>query len=118
MTGAAVIVNVTAFDIAPGVGFTTVTDTVPAVATSAAGTRAVSCVEEINVVVRLVLPNITTDPETKLVPVTVKVKSALPGATQLGLIDVMVGFLPIVMTRVAVEVLQGLVPLLTVIVTL
>jgi hypothetical protein len=52
------------------------------------------------------------------VPVTVKVKSALPGVTQLGLIDVIVGFLPIVMTRVAVEVLQGLVPLLTVIVTL
>jgi hypothetical protein len=42
ITGVAAIVKVTAFDIAPEVGFATVTDTVPAVATSEAGTRAVS----------------------------------------------------------------------------
>lgn len=74
--------------------------------------------EETNVVVRLVPPNLTTDPETKFVPVTVKVKSPLPGVIQVGLIEVMVGFVPIVITKVAVAVLQGLAPFVALIVTL
>ena len=63
-------------------------------------------------------PNLTTDAETKFVPVTVKVKSPLPGVTQVGLIEVMVGFVPIVITKVAVAVLHGPVPLVALMVTL
>src|ERR1700719_1253827 len=51
MAGSNPTVNVTVFDVPPpGGGFTTVTDAVPAVATFAAGTIAVSCVEDTNVV--------------------------------------------------------------------
>jgi len=49
------MVNVCAFDVPPpGAGFTTVTSAVPAVATFAAGTIAVSFVEETKVVVKAV----------------------------------------------------------------
>jgi hypothetical protein len=41
ITGVAAIVNVAAFDVDPVQGLATVTDTVPAVATSEAGTVAV-----------------------------------------------------------------------------
>ena len=51
----------------PGVGFTTVMEAVPAVAMSAAGTVAVSCVEETKVVVREVAPQRTVEVETKFV---------------------------------------------------
>jgi hypothetical protein len=119
ITGVAAIVNVTGgFDVAPAQGFTTVTDAVPAVATLAAGTVAVSCVEETNVVLRSVPFQSTLETETKPVPVTVKVKPALPAAIQVGLIEAMVGFVPIVSTSVAVPVLQGVVPLVAPIVTL
>jgi hypothetical protein len=51
ITGVAAIVNVCAIDVPPpGAGFTTVIEAVPAVATREAGTAAVSCVGETNVV--------------------------------------------------------------------
>ena len=114
ITGVAAIVNVCALDVPPpGPGFTTVIDAVPAMATREAGTVTVSCVEEEDVGVRLVPPNITTEPETKLVPVTVKVKLALPGLTQFGLIEVVVGTgLLMVITSVAVPVPPALVALI------
>ena len=89
---AALIVNVWAFDVPPpGAGFTTVMDAAPAVAMSAAGTVAVSCVEETNVVVREVAPQRTVEVETKFVPVTVKVNCGPPAVAQVGLIAVVVG---------------------------
>jgi hypothetical protein len=112
--GVAEIVNVCALDVPPpGLGFTTVIDTVPAVATREAGTVTVSCVGEEDVGVRLVPPNLTTEPETKLVPVTVRVKSALPAVTQFGLIEVVVGTaLLMVISSVAVPVPPELVALI------
>jgi len=92
ITGVATIVNVCALDVPPpGAAFTTVTDTVPAVVTRLAGTVAVTWVEETNVVVKLVAPNLITEPETKFVPVTVRVNEALPAATHVGFIEVVVG---------------------------
>ena len=87
-----VIVNVCAFDVPPpGVGFTTVTETVPVAFTSAARIAAVTCVEETNVVVLAEPFQFTTDPETKFVPSTVSVKSELPAEVEVGLIEVVVG---------------------------
>jgi hypothetical protein len=92
MVGTALIVNVCALDVPPpGLGFTTVIDAVPAVATRDADTVAVSCVEETKLVARGVAFHFTVEPETKLVPFTVKVKSALPPVVQVGLIEVVVG---------------------------
>jgi len=88
----ALIVSVCTFDVPPpGLGFTTVIDAVPAVATRGAGTVAVSCVEEIKLVVSAVPFQFTAEVATKLLPFTVKVKSALPTVVQVGLIDVVVG---------------------------
>jgi hypothetical protein len=71
------IVNVCAFDVPPPppppAGVTTVTCAVPLVATSAAGTTAVSCVEETKVVVRAEPFQFTFDVETNCVPFTVRV---------------------------------------------
>jgi hypothetical protein len=64
--------NVIAFDVAPHV-LTTVIETVPAVAMLLAGTMAVSCVEETNVVVKAAPFQFTVEVETKLVPLTVNV---------------------------------------------
>jgi hypothetical protein len=92
ITGVAAIVNVCPFDVPPpGLGFTTVIDAVPAVATSEAGTAAVSRVDETNVVVRAEPFHFTVAPETKLLPFTVKVKPALPAVTHVGLIEVVAG---------------------------
>jgi hypothetical protein len=92
ITGVFVTVNVCALDAPPpGLGFTTVMDTVPAVATSEAGTAAVSCVDEPNVVVRAEPFQLTVAPETKLLPATVKVKPALPAVIQVGLMEVVAG---------------------------
>jgi hypothetical protein len=92
IVGTALIVNVCAFDVPPpGVGFTTVTEAEPAVATREAGTVAVSWVAETNVVASAVPFQFTVEVETKLVPLTVKVKPPLPAVTQVGLIDVVVG---------------------------
>jgi hypothetical protein len=74
MDGVEVIVNVTAFEVAPqGLGFTTVMGTVPGLAMFALGTLAVSCVEETNVVTSAVPFQFTVELETKLVPFTVNV---------------------------------------------
>src|SRR5437016_934345 len=90
--GGGLIVNVTEFEVPPpGVGLTTVTDAVPAVATFAAGTIAVSLIEETNVVVRAEPFQLTFELEMKLVPFTVKVNWALPAMVELGLIEVVVG---------------------------
>src|SRR4030042_2052634 len=62
----------------PGVGLKTVTLAVPAVAMSAARIEAVTCVELTYVVVRSVPFQRTTEPLTKLVPLTVRVKPAPP----------------------------------------
>jgi hypothetical protein len=62
----------------PGLGFTTVTLTVPAVATSAAGTAAVTCVELTSVVGSVLVPKFTAEVETKFVPLTVSVNAAPP----------------------------------------
>jgi hypothetical protein len=115
MTGTGgLIVNVCAFEIPPpGAGFTTVTEAVPAAATFAAGTIAVSLIEETNVVTSAEPFQLTVEVETKLVPFTVRVNWADPAVVEAGLIEVVVGTgLLIVKVRVAVPVPPGLVALM------
>ena len=116
MAGVSSIGNVTAFDVAPH-GLTTVIEAVPGVVILLAGTVAVSCVEETNVVVSAAPFQFTIVPETKLLPFTVSVNCGPPAAVQVGLSELIVGVVPIVITRVAVAVLQEPAPLLAVIVT-
>jgi hypothetical protein len=72
-------VNVIAFDVPPpGAGFVTVTDGVPALATSPAKIETVTCVALTNVVVRAAPPKFTTDVFRKLVPFTVNVNAPEP----------------------------------------
>jgi hypothetical protein len=120
ITGVLAIVNVTALDVAPqGLGFTTVIEAAPAVAIREAGTVAVSCVEETNIVVSAVPFQFTVEPETKLVPFTVNVNCGPPAVAQVGLSELTVGTALIVITSVCCAlVLQGVAPLLAVIVTL
>jgi hypothetical protein len=121
ITGVAAIVNVTGVDVAPPpqeLGFTTVIEAVPAVAMSDAGTVAVTCVEDTNVVASGVPFQFTVEVETKFVPFTVNVNCAPPVAAQVGLSELIVGRALIVITRVAVAVLQGVAPLLAVMMTL
>jgi hypothetical protein len=74
ITGVFAIVSGIAVDVAPhGFGFATVIDAVPALAIKAAGTVAVSCVEETNAVTNAVPFQFTVEFETKLVPVTIRV---------------------------------------------
>ena len=115
ITGVAAIVNVCAFDVPPH-GVTTVIEAVPAVAMREAGTVAVSCVAETNVVVSAVPLHFTVEPDTKLVPFTVKANCGPPAVAQVGLSELVVGTAPIVITSVALAVLQG--PLVAVMVTL
>jgi len=117
MVGAAAIVNVTALDVAPHPP--TVIEAVPGVAMSAAGTVAVSCLVVTNVVTSGLPFQYTVSPWMKslLGPFTVNVKSGPPAAMQVGLIELIVGVVPILITRVAVAVLQELAPLLAVMVT-
>ena len=118
ITGVATIVNVCAFDVPPH-GVTTVIEAVPAVTIRAAGTVAVSCVAETNVVVSEVPLHLTVEPDTKLVPLTVSVNCGPPAAVQVGLSELTVGTALIVITSVCCAlVLQGVAPLLAVIVTL
>jgi hypothetical protein len=117
ITGVLTIVNVIPVDVPPQ-GFTTVIEGVPAVAIREAGTAAVSCVEETNVVVSVVAFHFTVEVETKFVPFTVKVNCGPPAAAQVGLSELIVGTALIVITRVALAVLHGVAPLLAVIVTL
>lgn len=114
IAGVAAIVNVCEFDVPPpGPGFTTVMDAVPAVATFAAGTIAVSCVEETNVVVRAEPFQLTAEVETNWVPFTVNVKPPLPALTHVGLIEAVVGTgLLIVNVSVALPVPPELVALI------
>jgi hypothetical protein len=84
----------------------------------AAGTVAVSCVAETNVVVSAVPLHLTVEPNTKLVPFTVNVNPGPPAVVQVGLSELIVGTALIVITRVALAVLHGVAPLLAVIVTL
>jgi hypothetical protein len=95
-----------------------VIEAVPGVAMRAAGTVAVSFVEETNVVTSGLPFQFTVEPETKLLPFTVSVNCGPPAAMQVGLIELIVGVVAIVITKVAVAVLQELAPLLAVIVTL
>jgi len=95
-----------------------VIEAVPAVAMSAAGTVAVSCVAETNAVVSGLPFQFTVEPETKLAPLTVSVNCGPPAAVQFGLSELIVGAALIVTTRIAVAVLQEPPPLLAVMVTL
>lgn len=74
----------------PGPGLNTVILNVPAVVKSLAGIMALSCVLLTKVVVRSKPPNLTTDPDTKLVPVTVKLNAASPAVLLEGeMLDVL-----------------------------
>ena len=118
ITGVLAIESVTAVDVAPAQGFATVIDAVPAVAIRDAGTAAVSWVEETNVVVSAVPFQFTVEVETKFVPFTVNVNCGPPGVTQVGLSELIVGAELIVITSVGLPVLQGLAPLLALMMTL
>jgi hypothetical protein len=86
------MVKTCAFDVPPpGAEFTTVTEAVPAFATRAAVTVAVSCVEETNVVIKAVPFQRTDEAATKLVPFTARVNCGDPAKHELGLIEVIVG---------------------------
>ena len=114
IVGVPLIVNVTAFDVAPQVPeFTTVMEAVPGLAMLAFGTVAVSCVEFLNVVASDVPFQFTVEPETKFVPFTVNVNPLLPAMAQAGLIEVIVGIpAQIVITSVALPVPPALVALM------
>src|SRR5205085_10336419 len=68
----------------PGAGLNTETCAVPALAMSLAGICALTCVALTKVVARLSPFQRTTEPLTKFVPVTVKVKAALPAMADFG----------------------------------
>jgi hypothetical protein len=86
------IVSVCAFDVPPpGVGLTTVIDAVPPTAMSAAGTVAVSCVDEANVVAKATPLKLTVDDAIKFVPVTVRMKDKPPAVVDAGLMETVVG---------------------------
>lgn len=118
MVGAALIVSVAALDVAAHPP--TVIEAVPGVAMRTAGTVAVSCFEDTNVVTSGLPFQYTVSPTVKslLGPFTVSVNCGPPAAMQVGLIELIVGAVPIVITRVAVAVLQVPAPLLAVMVTL
>jgi len=118
MVGTAAIVSGTALEV--DAHPPTVIEAVPGVAMSAAGTVAVSCLVVTNVVTSGLPFQYTVSPWMKslLGPFTVNVKSGPPAAMQVGLIELIVGVVPILITRVAVAVLQELAPLLAVMVTL
>jgi len=89
---AALIVKVWLLEVPPpGAGVNTVTVAVPAVTMSAAVIAAVSCVADTYVVVRLVPFHRTTEPLTKLLPLTVSVKAAPPAFADKGLRLVVTG---------------------------
>ena len=110
IAGAATIVNVCAFDVPPH-GVATVIEAVPAVAMSAAGTVAVSCVAETNAVVSAVPFHLTVEPETKFVPFTVSVNCGPPALAHVGFSELIVGAPLIVNVSVAVPVPLPLVAL-------
>lgn len=75
----------------PGVGLVTVTWGVPAVERFEAGTEAVKLVLLTKLVVSAVPAQFTTEPETKFVPVTVRVKDAPSASVLSGESEVMLG---------------------------
>jgi hypothetical protein len=75
----------------PGVGLKTVTEAVPAVAISEAGTAAVNWVALTNVVVKATPFHCTTEPATKFVPAIVRVKAGPPAVAVVGEIKPEVG---------------------------
>jgi hypothetical protein len=80
------IVRVPALEVPPpGADVNTVTDTVPAVAMSAAGIAALNLVEETYVVGRLAPFHCTTESLMKPLPLTVSVKAAPPAVRDVGL---------------------------------
>jgi hypothetical protein len=86
------MVKVTAVDVLDGgPGFVTVTGAVPAVATRAAGTIAVSWVAETYVVTSPEPFQLTTALLSNNVPLTVKVNCGDPARHELGLIELIVG---------------------------
>lgn len=90
--GGLAMVKATAFEAPPpGEGLTTVTALELGDAMSAAVMLAVNCVEFTNVVVRAAPSHCTIAPETKLLPVTVRVNAALPATAVAGLREVIVG---------------------------
>src|SRR2546430_13435126 len=97
------MVNVIPVDVPPQ-GFTTVIGAVPAVAIRDAGTVAVSCVEETNIVTSAVPFHFTVEDETKIVPFTVKVNCGPPTPAQVGVSELIVGTALIVITSVALPV--------------
>src|SRR5260370_314009 len=68
----------------PGLGVTTVTEAVPGRVTSEAGMVAVNCELLTKVVGRAAPFQFTREPETKPVPLTMRVKPAAPGAALSG----------------------------------
>jgi hypothetical protein len=66
----------------------------PALTMSPAEIAALNCVPLTNVVTRLFPPHRTTEPLTKLVPLTVSVNAELPATTEFGLILVIVAAIP------------------------
>jgi hypothetical protein len=86
----------------------TVTLAVPAAATCALVTAAVSEVALTYVVVSAVDPHITVEVLKKFVPVTVRVKSLAPAATELGLKLVMVGVAGLIVKLVALLIVPSL----------
>lgn len=68
----------------PGSGLTTFTADWLVITTSEEGITAINWVELTKVVGRLIPLNLTMDPATKLLPLTVKVKAALPAIIEAG----------------------------------
>ena len=93
LTGfAAVIVNVTEFEVPPpGDGLRTMTAALPALAMSVAEIDAVSWLALTNVVERFEPFQRTMDVEMKLLPLTVSVKPVPPAVAEVGLMLVMLG---------------------------
>lgn len=118
MVGVALIVNVIAPDAAPHPP--TVIEAVPGVAMRSVVTMAVRCLESTNVVASGFPFQYTVSPWMKslLGPVTVSVNCGPPAAVQVGLIELIVGAVRMVITKVALPVLQEPAPLLALIVTL
>jgi len=116
MVGVTLMVNVAGPEFVAQVP--TVTEAVPGVAMSAAGTVALSCVALTNVVASGLPFQFTVEVETKFVPFTVSVNCGPPAAAQFGLSELIVGAVLMVMTRVAVAVLQVPAPFRAVMVTL
>src|SRR5690349_7645915 len=86
----------------PGAGLKTVTAAVPAVAMSLAGTCAMR--PPLSVVGRSVPFQRISEPGTKLVPVTAKVKVCAPTGAQLGSRELIVGmgFVPLLMAKFSI----------------